>query len=142
MFRSFLRQPRVLLALVALYWLILIVGTHLPEPDLPRVVETQDKLVHASAYGLLTLLVLFVWRSTPLAIRPISYLVLAVCMGVHAAADEMTQRFVSGRTPDLLDWTADMLGVFVAVILAERIFRRTGGRQWLASSTTSADAAG
>jgi VanZ family protein len=47
---------------------------------------------------------------------------------VYAALDEITQQFVPGRVADMLDFAADLIGLFTAIALyalARYFFRRS-----------------
>jgi VanZ family protein len=81
----------------------------------------SSKIVHVSAYALLTLLlILSRWPR------------LGTCLGVaflslHAFATEYLQTFVPGRVGTLRDVGFDHLGIAVGLLLA-RVFWRRGGR--------------
>ncbi len=114
-----------LMPVVALYWGLMFVGTHLPHIDLPggSTIVSIDKLLHFSGYlGLGFLLSLVVVTSASrrgeselLALRKRGYLVLLI-IAAYAIFDETTQMLV-GRSCELLDGTADLLGALCGVLI-------------------------
>lgn len=106
---------RVRLAFVCLaaYWLVIFGGTHLPSASLIHV-PANDKVKHFVAFFGLTLMMCYVssWRQTGQR-----FIVIAVIVEMYAAIDEWTQRFIPGRTPDRLDFVADTLGMWTAIVL-------------------------
>jgi VanZ family protein len=113
------------LALLVVYWLALILGTHVPQAPhvlLPK--DVSDKLLHLTAYCGLALLICLNWSLR----RPLNWrhgvivLALLACFG---ALDEVTQIPV-GRDCDLADWYADVIGATAGVglfLLAAGVFR-------------------
>lgn len=115
--RRFWRRSRtqVLAIVLAIYWVVLCVGTHVPGGIIvgPR---TSDKLLHAGAYaGLAFLLALL---SPPLGLRRwrpyAGILLIAACYG---AVDELGQIPIPGRNADVGDWVADVVGAGVGLTL-------------------------
>lgn len=82
-----------------------------PAPGIPNV----DKVAHFGAYALLGGLLAFAADRSRL---PLS---LAAAIGIlYGASDEIHQMFVPGRSPDVLDWAADVAGVALACLLYSR----------------------
>lgn len=84
--------------------------------------EGGDKVVHFAIYGLLATLVCRLgtgWRAAVWAF---------LATAAFGATDEWHQSFIPGRSTELADWLADVLGAAVAVVLYTR-WRRY--RQWL-----------
>ena len=102
-------------ALLAGYWCALFVATHVPLPDgLPG--AGLDKLYHAAAYAGLALLLSTVWSLR----RPTSwksYVLVVLLIAAYGALDEWIQMHVPGRSAELLDWTADLLGAVAGAAL-------------------------
>ncbi len=105
---------RLATCVLAVYWLLLFTGTHVPQlPEIsPRI---SDKMLHLSAFfGLATLLCWVVptrehiWRK---------FIIVTAVTLTYAAFDEITQSFVRGRTTDIKDFAADTLGVLSAITL-------------------------
>lgn len=108
---------RLILAasLLAGYWCALFVATHLPLPaDFPM--HRIDKLLHVAAYAGLALLLATIWslcgRSTWK-----SYFILLALIAVYGLADEWIQLQIPGRTADVFDWTADLVGGTIGLAL-------------------------
>jgi VanZ family protein len=89
-------------------------GDTLDLPDIPDL----DKLLHAIAYGVLALTVLFAVPGHQYRKHPwrISLSVVLFCL-LYGISDEFHQSFVPGRMPSVLDLTADTLGAVVAAVL-------------------------
>ena len=115
------------LALLAIYWLCMFVGTHIPQHDLILPEQISDKLIHAVAYAGLTVLLFLNW-SLRTSLRWTHW--LTVLLGVAAVGifDELTQIPV-GRQFDLVDWAADIGGALIGsaiVAIPMAIHRRIG----------------
>ncbi len=103
------------------YWLALIVATHYPQVRLPDEIPQSDKIVHASAFGVLALLFwMFLKSRRPL--NAASVWIAALVLIPYAALDEYLQQFV-GRQTDLMDWIADLIGI-VCVLTVLEVRRR------------------
>lgn len=113
------RARTAILALVA-YWTLLFSATHLPNLGVHGV-NRLDKVVHAGGYFVLALLlaaVIFRRQTKPLG----AYLMLLTVVMAYAALDEISQIPV-GRSADLYDWLADLVGAaagFVTFARAQR----------------------
>jgi hypothetical protein len=83
---------------------------HIPGPGFLY----QDKLFHATAYGLLAFLALQV--SSSFANIPNSFIWAWLYAVAYGASDEWHQSFVPGRYADVWDWVADGVGVTVVLI--------------------------
>lgn len=118
------QHPRLLFFLR--YWLPLIgyvglIFTLSAQPHLqsPLRFDNSDKLIHASEYaGLGVLLLAMLRASNPRRPAVISAL-MAVAAGMAIGAiDENFQRTVPGRMCDLIDWIADSSGLVLAQLAA------------------------
>jgi VanZ family protein len=84
------------------------------QSDLPSVEQVSDKTAHVAAYFVFGLLCL---RATHGGIGPLrtgptlAALALALAYG---ALDEWHQSWVPGRSPSVLDWVADGVGIGLA----------------------------
>jgi len=124
------RLQAALVAILAAYWLALIVGTHTPRP--PQVLlhaNVSDKLLHLAAYAGLALLaclnIAFRWG---LSWRRLMAVPLA--LAAYGVLDEVTQIPV-GRECELLDWAADVIGATAGLAMfaaAAAIWRRPARR--------------
>lgn len=99
--------------LAAVYFLALFVGTHLPPGQIgaPRF---SDKLAHFIGYVGLTVLVLAVWELSTERLQARHFFAVWLAGTVYAAFDEWTQIPV-GRTCDMNDWAADVVGIILGI---------------------------
>lgn len=101
-------------------------ATHLPVPrGASAVISEWDKLIHASAYLILTLLTVAVFAKTQPVRIPI--IKLAACLLLLGALDEILQGPV-GRSPEFADWVADSIGVMLGLALAQLVVWGWGAR--------------
>ncbi len=104
------------LAALAVYWLVLFIGTHLPTENVAGVATDNDKLVHTAAYAVLTTLLCIAWRRVGGSPGLAGRLVIAAAVLSYGAIDELSQPYF-GRSCDLRDWIADGVGVTLALLL-------------------------
>lgn len=97
---------RIATICLCLYWLAIFVGTHLPQSSLPSL-RLSDKLLHAGAFAGLAFLL--AWAvPTGKALRHAMFVILIAV--AYGCIDELTQKFIPGRTCDLWDLLADSIG--------------------------------
>jgi VanZ family protein len=110
------KNPKIWRIALALYWLILLVGTHVPQktPLLPK--DRVDKFVHAVAFAALALLCAATWERTTARLKPRHLLWIWIAIALYAAVDEWTQTFV-GRHASAQDWLADVIGAAFGLAL-------------------------
>ncbi len=108
----------------ALWAALILVLTSIPNLDVGGAgFPGADKLVHGSLY------LVFAWLVAravgPRNGRGAQLVQTVAIVALFAALDELHQLWVPGRTADLLDWGADVLGALLGV-LADRLplFRR------------------
>lgn len=109
------RGVRIVLWVVWLgYTSLLFTATHATIPDKVAGVTSQwDKLLHLGAYTVLSVLTAAVClRTAPLRIP---YRWIFPVLMVFAAFDEILQGPV-GRSPDVIDWLFDCLGIAVGLL--------------------------
>ncbi len=103
------------LAIIALviYWVAIFAGTHLPAVHdfSPKI---NDKVKHFSAFFGLAMLLCY---STTCEWVLKRFAVIFAVGVVYAAFDEITQKFVPGRTSDIMDFAADTAGVSTAIAI-------------------------
>lgn len=114
---------RLGLIVLACYWMAIFAGTHWPEP--PDIApDVSDKVKHFGAYFGLGLLLCYVGKSQ----RPFRRFGSVAAIGIaYGAFDEITQQFVQGRFPDVMDFLADIAGIttaIVAFLIAKKISSR------------------
>jgi VanZ family protein len=114
-------------ATLAVYWVAAFVITHVP-PILPKDEEPRfdppvgpDKLVHFVGFAMLAFLLMNVFRSR----RGIAWTLL-VCV-TYGIVDELTQP-TFGRTADVWDYVADLIGAVAGVAVFHGWTRRSVSR--------------
>ena len=109
------RINRLWTGVAALYTLLLLTLTHIPLAPQPPDAPFNDKWKHLCAYFVLgiagygvSVLNLPRWRNHAL--------IVFVAGGIFGALDELTQP-LTGRTADILDWRADLVGLAAAAVV-------------------------
>ena len=84
-----------------------------------------DKLWHVLLFMLLGVPVALRYATSRAAARsPLRVLLMVVlAIWLFAALDELGQRWVDGRDPDLGDWIADMAGALTGLLLGSLVLR-------------------
>lgn len=115
----------VIFTALAVYWVALFVGTHVPGKVM-RAVPANDKFLHFTGHaGLGVLLTL----ATALGgLTRVKLLGLVVILVVYAAFDELTQQLVPGRICDFWDWCADVSGGVVGIAVTAGLVHWWRGR--------------
>ena len=102
---------------LAVYWVALFVGTHIPNPQGILPPEVSDKTLHLTAYCGLALL-FTLWVSTKRALGPKRCLLILLGLAAYGAADELLQMVpIINRHADALDWVADVIGVILGLVI-------------------------
>ncbi|HCO96786.1 MAG TPA: hypothetical protein DIU00_23075 [Phycisphaerales bacterium] len=112
------RQQKIATFVLAIYWPALFILTHIPIPGVIQEADVSDKSLHFLAY----LILAFLLRAAVSGEQKVSWrkaapwLVLFVIV-VYGILDEWLQSYVVGRSSDIRDFFADMVGTFVCLIL-------------------------
>ncbi len=114
--RLALRQ-KITLAILAAYWIALLIATHIPLPKIVYQAHVSDKWLHFLAFMNLVFLLWFSfrpddkvsWRS-----RLVWLLILAVC--AYGGLDELTQPYF-GRTCDLYDFLSNVAAIITGLLI-------------------------
>ncbi|MCA9261189.1 MAG: VanZ family protein [Planctomycetales bacterium] len=127
--------------LAFVYFVVLFTATHLPST--PSSIQClSDKVLHTAAYLMLTLSVLTGWELTIGGLQPKHFFAVWLVGTVYGAFDEFTQIPV-GRTCDIHDWVADVIGIVSGLILFTVVragVYRLAGATSLGSSSAGASA--
>lgn len=94
-------------------------GRQVPTVRFPHV----DKLVHFTLYAVLGALLVRALRRAG-RLTPAALALSLLGTAAFAAADEWHQRWVPGRTGDFADWSADLAGATLALLLVARLAPR------------------
>jgi VanZ family protein len=106
--------------LAVIYLAVLFTATHVP--SLPtHGFSLFDKVEHFASYAVLTMLVLVGWELTVGVLQAKHYFAMWLVGTLYATFDELTQIPV-GRSCDVNDWAADILGIVVGLV-AFRLLR-------------------
>jgi VanZ family protein len=110
--RITLSLPAVLLAA-----LIFIISSG-PLPEMPNIgIVWEDKIIHVIAYYVFGIsLILFLIANINYSNFKIIVILTLIIGSLYAFSDELHQYYVPGRSPEILDWIADLLGIIIAVI--------------------------
>ena len=122
---NFLERHKVLLVYLPLifYWIILFTLTTLPTESVPSV-GVSDKVEHLLAYFVLSILLyltlLFQRKSVLLKNYAMLFTILIVF--AYGIIDELHQLMIPGRSCELLDFLADMIGGIIGIIIVKILF--------------------
>lgn len=114
-----------------IWFIIVLVLMCTPGNDLPEI-DTWfqrffiDKWIHIAAFGLLAYLFMLPVQKSNLGAREkwLYFLRIAISASVWGLTIEFIQKYyIPNRSFDLLDWVADSLGAFSALVLAKKIFK-------------------
>jgi len=99
------------------FWgLCVLLASSIPGQDLPKLSITYlDKVAHLGLYGILG----FLLARVPLPF----YWALGVA-ALFGMMDELYQTLTPHRSSDLLDWTADVLGACLGILVARWFLRQ------------------
>jgi VanZ family protein len=96
---------------VLLYCCIIFGVSAVPVSELPPSVPFSDKAVHMLVYAVLAVLFARAVRHSSQTKWALMIWALAVYfVAFYGITDEFHQSFVSGRSSDLVDWAADVVG--------------------------------
>ena len=122
---NFLERHKVVLVYLPLifYWIILFTLTTLPTESIPSV-GVSDKVEHLLAYFVLSILLyltlLFQRKSVLLKNYAMLFTILIVF--AYGIIDELHQLMIPGRSCELLDFLADMIGGIIGIIIVKILF--------------------
>lgn len=91
--------------------------------DYPKIgIEWEDKVLHASAYFIYGISLLFAFISNKPNSKKKTIITMIITLGfLFAMSDEIHQYFVPGRSADILDWLADCIGISLSLLFFEKI---------------------
>jgi len=123
---NILERNKVLLIYLPLifYWILLFTLTTLPSHSIPAV-GVNDKLEHTLAYfGLSFLLYLtLLFQKKSIMVKKYAMLFTLLIVVFYGAVDEVHQLLIPGRSCELLDFLADMLGGILGIVLLKILIR-------------------
>lgn len=107
------------------YVIAIFYGGSVPAPDLPGPsFNSEDKLLHAIGFGVMQIAMLRAVRySAPALSLRKALLVAFVLSGAVGGALEIWQMRIPGRSAELLDWVADLVGAALVALAIDRFSR-------------------
>ena len=100
------------------YWLTIFVATSLPAEALPET-GVGDKIEHLVAYFILGVFIslLLLFQNKYMILKKYFLLSAFVLCLLYGSIDEIHQLFIPGRQCDIIDLTADTIGISAGIIL-------------------------
>ncbi|OGP19180.1 MAG: hypothetical protein A2X91_03915 [Deltaproteobacteria bacterium GWB2_65_81] len=102
-------RERLYLAMLAGWVLLTLTLTSIPNPEFAPSFPGADTLAHFGFYGVAGFLFVL-WRRESGRGAAAAVLSAAVFAALLGAVDEVHQRWIPGRSAELLDWVADFAG--------------------------------
>lgn len=105
------KVPYAWLALA--YAVLILIFSSIPDLSPPQLgFEYQDKLYHLMEYGVFSVLLFFALLNSKKDFLRKNVLFISLLIGASfGILDELHQKFIPGRQADVLDFTADFVGV-------------------------------
>ena len=112
------------------YWLLILTLTSLPGYDMPDV-KINDKIEHFLAFGGLGFLLYLSLRIQDKfhLFKKLPWLFTFLFVALYAAFDELHQLFIPGRSCDINDWIADIIGVNIGIAIMALLFFMFGKKK-------------
>jgi VanZ family protein len=82
--------------------------------------DSQDKLIHATAYAVMAWLFWGTWKPALAGNISLLAILAVVFCSAYGGSDEWHQSFVQGRDASVYDWLADTAGAFLLTLLLWR----------------------
>ena len=106
---------------IFVYCLLIFIQSSRPSPDITPHWPFVDKVLHFSAYALLSALFLRAFNTTRIKNNLKLIFILSVLLSsLYGISDEIHQSFVPYRTADAMDVLADILGSIAGVYLYQK----------------------
>ena len=115
-------------SLFAIYWLGLIIATHMPIRRVAPPYGNADKLVHFLLYAGLAWLLAMAWEASTGRLNRRHLVFAWLAIATFGVVDELTQP-IFGRDLSFWDWVADGVGAAVGLYLftwTRRLFSALG----------------
>jgi VanZ family protein len=129
----FYRKKGVLAWTPALLWSAVIFGlSSIPGKDLPQLPGwwSADKFVHGAVYAVLGAFSWMGLRATWARASGLAWQTIAAALGaaLYGITDELHQAFTPGRSPDVFDVLADLVGGLLGALACVAIVARRRAR--------------
>lgn len=109
--------------LLIFYWIVVFIATSLPGQSSINI-EGYDKFAHYGAYAVLAFLMYWFFYISDKN-RVVSWrkvFIIGFVLSFYGVIDEIHQSFVPGRSTELLDWCADVAGIWSGILSARYLF--------------------
>lgn len=104
---------------IIIYCVVIFIQSSRPMPESIPETPYLDKLLHAGAYALLSMLFFRAYRTTRFGSRLYCIIVLSMLSaGLYGISDEFHQYFVPFRSADIKDALADIAGSAIGAVAA------------------------
>ena len=111
---------------LTVHWITIFILTSIPGDSLPEF-ALDDKLKHFIAYFVLSFFLTITLRVQEryknLRNHYIKFAVLITM--IYSTFDEIHQAFIPGRSAEVLDWIANLLGLILGIYAAFRLIRKS-----------------
>jgi len=111
---------------LAVHWITIFILTSIPGDSLPEF-ALDDKLKHFIAYFVLSFFLTIALRVQEryknLRNHYIKFAVFITI--IYSTFDEIHQAFIPGRSAEVLDWIANLLGLILGIYAAFRLIRKS-----------------
>jgi len=111
---------------LTVHWITIFILTSIPGDSLPEF-ALDDKLKHFIAYFVLSFFLTITLRVQEryknLRNHYIKFAVLITM--IYSTFDEIHQAFIPGRSAEVLDWIANLLGLILGIYAAYRLIRKS-----------------
>jgi len=123
---NFLERQKLVLVYLPLifYWIILFTLTTLPAQSVPSV-GVSDKIEHLLAYLVLSILLYLtlLFQKKSVLLKNYAMLFTSLIVFAYGVLDEVHQLMIPGRSCELLDFLADILGGIIGIIIIKILLR-------------------
>lgn len=120
-------------ALPPILWACLIfIGSSIPSTAIPVIaIFRSDKLLHAGVYFVLAFFTHRALRTQTAfeGVRQVALGMTVFLIALYGITDELHQHYVPGRSMDVFDWFADVLGALLYALLWKRWTIRKAKRE-------------
>lgn len=112
--------------LTLVYAILILIVSSIPNLKTPQLgFENQDKLYHFIEYSIFSVLLFFTLLNSNKNFLRKNVLLISILIGASfGILDELHQKFIPGRTADILDFTADFVGITIIQIVFWIYYRR------------------
>lgn len=118
MLKYLLANKKLTHILLSLWWIGMFIGTSIPGRALPAL-GAGDKIKHFGAFFGLSILLSITMKIQDkyTFLKNHTYIATIVILALYGVIDELHQSLIPGRSTDVLDWFADMIGTILGLLV-------------------------